>query len=72
MGVTLIITCPRCGGLLLAADDQKTRTCPYCNSRIDIQKANKVACATSAIEASELLRELKSKRQSNVRSPTPK
>lgn len=72
MGITLIITCPRCGGLLLAADDQKTRTCPYCNSRVDIRKANKVASANSAVEASELLRELKSKRQSNVRSPTPK
>ncbi len=72
MGVTLIITCTRCGGLLLAAEDKKTRTCPYCNSRIDIQKANKIASANSAIEASELLRELKSKRQSNARKPDQK
>jgi DNA-directed RNA polymerase subunit RPC12/RpoP len=67
MGVTLIINCPTCGGFLLAAENQKTRTCPYCGSRIELRRANKVASAESAFEASEILRELKDKRQSNVR-----
>jgi DNA-directed RNA polymerase subunit RPC12/RpoP len=62
MRPTSIITCNRCGGLFLAADNQKTRTCPYCNTRVDVTKAKKVASAKNAFEASELLREIKSKR----------
>jgi len=62
MGTTLIITCNRCGGLFLAAESQKTRTCPYCNTRVDVRKAKKVASAKNAFEASEMLREIKSKK----------
>ena len=62
MGQTLIIVCNRCGGLFLAADGQKTRTCPYCNTRVDVRKAKKVASAKNAFEASEMLREIKSKK----------
>ena len=62
---TLIITCNRCGGLLLAADTQKTRTCPYCNTRIDVRKAKTVASAKTAFEASEILRDIKRKKGFN-------
>jgi DNA-directed RNA polymerase subunit RPC12/RpoP len=62
VGITLILECTRCGGLLMAADGQRTRTCPYCGSRINIIRANKVAAAKNAFEASEILRELKSKK----------
>jgi DNA-directed RNA polymerase subunit RPC12/RpoP len=72
VGNTLIVNCPHCGGLLLAAEDQKTRTCPYCGSRIDMRRANKVASVKNAFEASEILRELKSKRRSNIRKPEEK
>jgi DNA-directed RNA polymerase subunit RPC12/RpoP len=65
MRPTLIIVCSRCGGLLLATDGQKTRTCPYCGTRIDIRKAKKVASAKSAFEASEMLRKLKSRKSSS-------
>jgi DNA-directed RNA polymerase subunit RPC12/RpoP len=68
MPTTLIIVCSHCGGLLLAAEDKKTRTCPHCSKRIDVQKSVKIASAKDAFEASELLREIKRKRQSNVRS----
>jgi DNA-directed RNA polymerase subunit RPC12/RpoP len=59
MGQTLIIVCSRCGGLFLAADSQKMRTCPYCNTRVDVRKAKQVASAKNAFEASEMLREIK-------------
>jgi len=60
MASTIIVVCGRCGGLLMAKADQKTRTCPYCGSRVDVDKARKVASAKSAIEASLILRRLKS------------
>jgi len=69
MGVTFIINCSCCGGLFLAQEDQKSRTCPYCGSRVELRRANKVASAEDAFEASEILRELKAKRQTNVRKP---
>jgi len=65
MGSTLIIVCNRCGGLFLAADSQKTRTCPYCNTRVDVRKAKQVASAKNAFEASKILRDIKSKKGFN-------
>jgi uncharacterized paraquat-inducible protein A len=46
----------------MAAEDQKTRTCPYCGSRIDVRRANKLAAAEDAFTASSMLRELKKKK----------
>jgi uncharacterized CHY-type Zn-finger protein len=60
MAVTKVIVCGRCGGLLLASDGQKTRTCPYCGAKVDVDKARTVASAETAYEASALLRRLKS------------
>jgi predicted RNA-binding Zn-ribbon protein involved in translation (DUF1610 family) len=66
---TLIVHCTHCQGLLLATEDQKTRTCPYCGTRVELRKASKVASAENPFEASQLLRELKGKRQTNVPGP---
>jgi DNA-directed RNA polymerase subunit RPC12/RpoP len=55
----LVVVCSRCGGLLLAKDEQKTRTCPHCGSKVDLHKAKKVASAETAQEASIILRKLK-------------
>jgi len=65
MGQTLIITCTQCGGLFLAAEGQKTRTCPYCGKRVDVGKAKILASAKNAFEASEILRTMKSKKGFN-------
>jgi DNA-directed RNA polymerase subunit RPC12/RpoP len=65
MGVTLIVVCSCCGGLLMTAVDQKTRTCPYCGSRVNVQKAQRVASAENAFKASEILREIKRKKGFN-------
>jgi DNA-directed RNA polymerase subunit RPC12/RpoP len=62
MGPTLIIVCSRCGGLFLAADNQKTRTCPYCGTHVDVRRAKKIASAKNAFEASQMLRNLKSRK----------
>ena len=61
MGVTLIIRCYRCSSLFLASKSQKTRTCPYCNTRIELQRAEKIASGKDAFTASEILRDLKNK-----------
>ncbi|MCW4005541.1 MAG: DUF1922 domain-containing protein [Candidatus Bathyarchaeota archaeon] len=63
MPSTLIVECPNCGGLLMAASDKKTRTCPYCTKRISLHKAKRVAAAQNVFEASNMLRILKSQRQ---------
>jgi DNA-directed RNA polymerase subunit RPC12/RpoP len=65
MVTTTIIICTSCSGLLLATSNQKTRTCPYCNTRIDVRKAQKIASAKTALEASQMLRKLKSKKGFN-------
>ncbi|NIV44672.1 DUF1922 domain-containing protein [Candidatus Bathyarchaeota archaeon] len=55
----LVITCYRCGQLLLAQARQKTRNCPHCGFRFKVDKSRKIAYAKSAREASLLLRQLK-------------
>ncbi len=62
MGATLIVECNRCGGYLLAANNHKTRTCPYCGKHVNVAKAKKIASAENAFEASELLRDLKARK----------
>ncbi|MEM3760423.1 MAG: DUF1922 domain-containing protein [Candidatus Bathyarchaeia archaeon] len=56
----LVVVCHKCGGFLLAEAGQKTRTCPYCGSKVFLEKAKKVASASSAHEASMIMRKLKS------------
>jgi DNA-directed RNA polymerase subunit RPC12/RpoP len=65
MGVTLVIKCTKCGGLTLSAKAQKTKICPYCGTKIDLQKAPKMSAADTALEASEILRKLKSIKKQN-------
>ncbi len=43
----------------MAADGQKTKTCPYCGTRVNVRRAKKVAAAESAFEAFEILRDIK-------------
>jgi DNA-directed RNA polymerase subunit RPC12/RpoP len=61
MTQTLVIVCGRCGGFLLAKTEQKTRTCPYCGAKVDVEKAKTLASAENASKASEILKELKIK-----------
>lgn len=65
MTQTAIIECPSCKGLMLANSSQKTKTCPYCGSRVEVLKAKQLANAETAMEASAILRKLKTERQSN-------
>ena len=67
MATTYIIECNQCGGLMLATAEKKTRSCPYCGARLDLQRTKRLASAQSAFEASEILRKIKGERQSNTR-----
>ena len=46
----------------MAAEAQKTRTCPYCGVKIDLRRANRIAAAEDAFTASSILRDLKNRR----------
>jgi acetyl-CoA carboxylase beta subunit len=59
MGIKLIIKCTKCANLLIASAEQKTRTCPYCSATVNLQKSQRIASASNAYEASEILKELK-------------
>jgi DNA-directed RNA polymerase subunit RPC12/RpoP len=65
----MVVVCSRCGGLLLAKADQKTRTCPHCGFTIFLQKAKKLASTNTANEASVMLRRLKSDAAAKERGP---
>jgi len=65
MGATIIVKCTQCGGLILSAKGQKTKICPYCGTQVNLLKAQKVAAASTAMEASEILRKLKSEQKIN-------
>ena len=57
----MVIVCYECGQLLLAKTSQKTRRCPYCETRLVLDKTKKVANVKTAQEASNLIRALKKK-----------
>ena len=65
MGATLIVKCTQCGGLILTAIGQKTKICPYCGTNVNLMRAQKVAASNTALEASEMLRKLKSEQKLN-------
>jgi len=60
MTATIIVKCTKCGGYMLSAQTQKTKICPYCGTHVDLQRAQRVAAANTAFEASDMLRKLKS------------
>ncbi|MDH7563520.1 MAG: DUF1922 domain-containing protein [Candidatus Bathyarchaeota archaeon] len=60
MTLAYIIVCSRCGGLLLAKENQKTRTCPYCGFVVALSKARRLASAQNVRDASEIIKKMKS------------
>jgi acetyl-CoA carboxylase beta subunit len=62
MAPKLILKCTKCGGYILAALDQKTKICPYCGTNVNLQKAQRVAAARDAVEASEIIKRLKAEK----------
>jgi len=46
----------------LTKTNQKTKECPHCEARINTERARVVGSATTAREASELVRALKQKK----------
>jgi len=72
MTQTDIVECPNCKGLMLATVNKKTKTCPYCGTRVDTGKAKRLARAETAMQASEMLRKLKAERQINAHKSAQK
>ncbi len=64
-----VITCYRCGRLLLAQTKQKTKQCTHCGFRFSVEKSRKIGYAKSAREASTLIRKLKSGLKGKKYSP---
>jgi acetyl-CoA carboxylase beta subunit len=60
--------CPNCNGLVLAGTHQKSKICPYCGKNINIQKSQRLGQAQNAMEASEMLKQLKAKQAQNPSS----
>jgi DNA-directed RNA polymerase subunit M/transcription elongation factor TFIIS len=54
-----VVSCSRCGELLLAKADQRTRTCIHCGYKVEVERAKKLASAENAYEASSILQKLK-------------
>jgi hypothetical protein len=50
---------------MLTAKGQKTKICPYCGTHVYLSRAQKVASASNAFEASKMLRKLKSEQGFN-------
>jgi hypothetical protein len=46
----------------MAKTDQKTRTCPYCGTQVNVERARKVASAENPYKASEILKQLKNQK----------
>jgi DNA-directed RNA polymerase subunit RPC12/RpoP len=67
MPITVLYECSKCSGVFMAAQGQKTHSCPYCGTRVDLQKAKRIIQAKDAFEASEMLKKIKTKRQNNTR-----
>jgi len=65
MKPTSIVKCTKCARLMLTTKGQKTKVCPYCGAHVNLLRAQHVASASNAFEASEMLRKLKSEQGFN-------
>jgi len=65
MTATFIVKCTKCGNYMLTAQAQKTKICPYCGTQVNLQRAQRVAAANTAFEASEMMRKLKNEQGFN-------
>jgi len=62
MSLYLVVSCPRCGGLMLAKTVHKTRGCPQCGLRAELRSLRALGRTASSTEAVALIQALKEKR----------
>lgn len=55
----VVIVCYNCGQFLLGKIGQKTKLCPYCDTKLVLRKTKKVGSARDAREALALVQALK-------------
>ncbi len=58
----LIAECPRCHSLLIADSRYKTKTCPKCDARVEIETLAALETAKDSREARVLLSKAKERR----------
>jgi len=57
----VVVRCPRCGELLLAKTDAKTRSCTSCGHRAEIATLLVLGRANTPADAVEMMKQLKAK-----------
>jgi DNA-directed RNA polymerase subunit RPC12/RpoP len=62
----LVMACTHCSRLLLATSDKKTRTCPYCGTRVKAEEAQVVARSESPKVARQFLQDAKARPEGRV------
>ncbi len=55
----IVVRCYRCGELLLAKGESKSRRCPYCNTKLSLNKVQILGESKAASEAITLLKKLR-------------
>ncbi|MBM3292188.1 DUF1922 domain-containing protein [Candidatus Bathyarchaeota archaeon] len=55
----VVVSCPRCGELILANTSNKTRSCTNCGYRLDIRNQKPLAKAETPADAVEVMKKLK-------------
>ena len=58
----LIGECPRCHTAIIADYHYKSKTCPKCNNRIQVEELKVIQVARDSREARSILSELKARR----------
>ncbi|MGA8905766.1 MAG: DUF1922 domain-containing protein [Candidatus Bathyarchaeia archaeon] len=59
----LVVACTRCSRLLLAVSDKRTRSCPYCGRRVNVEDARIIARSENPKKARLALQEAKTQEQ---------
>jgi len=59
----LVLECTACSRYLLAVSSNRTRTCPYCGKRVNVEKTRILSRSNNAEDARLALQKLKMKDQ---------
>lgn len=58
----LIVNCPSCGKIIMASTANKTRSCPHCGAKVQVQGAKVLARSRTTQEAVEIIQHLKARK----------
>lgn len=58
----VVVSCPRCGELILANTSNKTRMCSNCNYRLEVRNLRPLAKAETPADAVEVMKKMKAEK----------